>query len=177
MTFLSTLMANVDPFAVYAAERELATHGRSVPREVLVPHYLRRGQLRTLVIKLIAAPPGALVDHAVAAAVAEGPDESANPRFVSPLRTGMVLSFWVLVVVAVSVAPRMVLMGMRLPVAAFDTRWVVGFAGFTIAMCMAYAYIGARIGRDTARKLGGLLAALVLVGAIFLLTRYLDRRP
>ena len=176
MTILSMLMAKVDPFAVYAAERELAMRGRSVPREVLVSHYLMNGQLRTLVARLVDAPPGASVDDAVASALAEGPNESANPRFVSPFRTGMLLSVTVLVLVAGG-APRIVLMGLGLPVAAFDSRWVVGFAGFAIAMCMAYAYVGARIGRETARKLIGLLAGLWLVAVIFLLTRYLDRRP
>jgi hypothetical protein len=116
------------------------------------------------------------VDDAVASALAEGPNESANPRFVSPFRTGMLLSVTVLVLVAGG-APRIVLMGLGLPVAAFDSRWVVGFAGFAIAMCMAYAYVGARIGRETARKLIGLVAGLWLVAVIFLLTRYLDRRP
>jgi hypothetical protein len=52
----------VDPFAVYAAERELAAAGRTVPRELLVSHYLLCGQLRTLVSKLLGAPPGGRVD-------------------------------------------------------------------------------------------------------------------
>ena len=37
MTIFYMMMVKVDPFAIYAAERELAACGRSVPRELLVP--------------------------------------------------------------------------------------------------------------------------------------------
>jgi hypothetical protein len=174
MTFLRMLIMKVDPFAVYAAERELAAAGRTVPRELLVSHYLLCGQLRTLVSKLLVAPPGGRVDDIIAAAIALGPDESANPRFVSPLCTGSVLSAVTLILAAVLGLIDVVHMGWASAFAAIDLRGAAMIAGFIVVMCMAYAFLGARIGRESARKAIGLLAGLALVGLIVWLTHYLD---
>jgi uncharacterized protein YqfA (UPF0365 family) len=56
MSLIRMLLSRVDPFAVYAAERELVESGIQIPRERLVSHYLVQGQLRTLVSKLTGSP-------------------------------------------------------------------------------------------------------------------------
>jgi len=172
MTFFGMFMSRVDPFAVYAAERELAKHGRSVRRNVLVSHYLLRGQLRTLVRNLIAARDNEQLEKAIAAAIIEGPNESANPRFVAPLLTGLGYSAGVIAIVAIDGVLRFARSGLQ--VESIDWRWpsVIGMA--LIALCMTYAFLGAQIGRVKASKTMSIILGLALVGFIFWLTRYLD---
>src|SRR5690242_3923583 len=132
-------------------ERELARHGVRVGRETLVSHYLVLGQLRTLVAQLTASTPRPEVHEAVAAALLAGPDESANPRFVAPLASGLVFGGLVLAAVAV-------LGGIRLGGAMryLDPVWLLVIGGTLVSLCLAYTFLGARIGRVRANRILGL---------------------
>ena len=79
-----------------------------------------------------------------------------------------------LILVAVSGVIDVVRVGWASAIAAIDLRGAAMIAGFIVVMCMAYAFLGARIGRESARKAIGLLAGLALVGLIVWLTHYLD---
>ncbi len=171
MTFIRMVLSDIDPFAVYAAERELSEHGITVTREQLAAHYSAQGQLRTAVSKLTASPPPASIKEAFAAALIDGPDESANPRFVAPLRMGILYSAVVLIAIAIEGGLRM----SRLVSVTDQVRWdwVLTTGALLIGICMAYALLGARIGKRTANKFLSLGVALAFLGFMYWLTRHL----
>lgn len=143
MGILKMMMLKVDPFAVYAAERELAAHGHSVPREVLVAHYLVLGQLRTAVQRITDNVPELPVEAAMSAAVVEGPDESDNPKFVSPICTGFL--YCGLVLLPVGVVALSTTAAVSLPVFK-EWRWVLAVALLLATTCFGYAFLGSRWG-------------------------------
>jgi hypothetical protein len=170
------ILAGADPFAIRAAERELASHDRRIPRDLLVRHYLRQGEIRTLVAKTIAAPPNADEDLFRDAGL-EGPIDRANLRFVNPLRTGLYLSGVTLALLAVAFIGRLAFYLRDIPGGGLAVSWlgIVATAAFMVAMCMAYAYIGAYVGRESARKIVSAIAGAAVVVLIFWLAHYLNR--
>jgi hypothetical protein len=52
--------------------------------------------------------------------------------------------------------------------------WVLATGAMLVSICVAYAFLGARIGRVKANKLMSVAVALAFVGFIYWLTRYLD---
>jgi hypothetical protein len=174
MTFFGMLMARVDPFAVYAAERELANHGISVPHNILTTQYLVRGQLRTIVKKLVSRPENQTIQEAAGAAILEGPDESKNPRFVAPFLTGAVYGAGVILAIAILGAFH--LAGHVPVIIEFNWVWAAAAAAILVGICMVYGYLGAKIGRVKANNFLVLALALTLVGCIYWGTKYLDAK-
>ena len=168
MTFIGMILRKVDPFAVYAAERQLADCGVSVPRESLITHYLIRGQLRTTV-RCLCDGESESIDVALAKAIIEGPDESKNPRFVAPLRTGLLCSVVVTVMIGSVVAIKVVATG--IDVSHTDWRGPAIVFGIVITTCMAYAFAGARFGRERARAPVMACFGLAAAGLIYWMTR------
>jgi hypothetical protein len=174
MTIIGMLLRQVDPFAVYAAERELAQHGRKVERELLVSQYLVLGQLRTLVRKIIETGDETQIDTAVGAAIMEGPDESKNPRFVAPLKTGLLHSAIVLTFIPLHVLIGFIQLGR--PIQFMNWKWLAVIEIVLIPLCFVHAFLGARIGRNKANRIAGGLLGLGVIVFVYWITQYRGKR-
>ena len=136
--------AKVDSFAIYAAEKKLAARGIVVPRQLLIDQYLIQGQLRTTVRHLIDAPPATPISHSFAKAIIEGPNESKNPKFIAPVRTGILYSALILALAGLEVALRV----HNNQLSGKLSDWLIPglIVVLLVAASMGYTFLGSRYG-------------------------------
>ncbi len=163
MTFVGMLLRKVDPFAVYAAERELAQRGISVQRDLLISSYLVNGQLQTFVAKLIAEPED--ITAAFAKSMMDGPGGFRKQQSVSLLVRGLLFSIAMIGALAAFGGLHALRFGMSLNRAL--SFWAIVVAGCVILLCITYAVLRSRLGRETANRIIGFVIAFGLYAFCF----------
>jgi hypothetical protein len=170
--FAQLALAGVDPFAVRAAERELAELGVRIERRDLAAHYLVTGQLQTLVARLRAisaerresewrrALAEDLIEH--------GREPAAGFDLPAPAMVGWLYPLVGLVLLSVAAfaiwtaSPQL----LRSALPGLAGAW-----GAIVLISIVYAQVGRRWGRHAAQNAALLLLAVLVLGVLIYFRR------